>query len=511
MKIKYRNKIKNDMSLRIIHAIFLNMMNQRSYMRHWEFASLTVFFAFSILFLSANPIFAQTDVEASEQTTLSEDLANDPVAQDILKKIEQTKKWIAELEQRNYEKLQVQEELEAKRAQALEILNQDLKEWEKLWEEYSPRNSFGRFVEKIPSSPVQGVFWDQFEYHEMKVNAGREALKKVIANGGSLSEARVAYHKAAETTRIELIEANSIFNVKHNLAYYNQQILFNKEGQFIETPITGEQLRKYYEDYRTNPAYLAANPDDVVSWEELGKTNPNTECREGYVVVYRYQTSDYVCVTTYTAEMWIRYGMGEISGNSATTQSPDYSVTPLTKCNEVQKVIFVTETGKYSCVLEDTANEWIEQGIAEFHDAQSYISEQINDKDTSLRIISINDQIQEFETELDAKILELKKTYDIKYEVESAKSKQEEKNATKDFNERSGMTKEELSRKILSIRKQYESQKEDLLREKMEALKNLEESYKNKMKEFASSYDFDQYIKMVWNSAKSSYEAVPRN
>ncbi|NNL58309.1 MAG: hypothetical protein HKP31_02435, partial [Nitrosopumilus sp.] len=34
----------------------------------------------------------------NDQVTLSEDLASNPLAQDILKKIEQTKKWIAELE-----------------------------------------------------------------------------------------------------------------------------------------------------------------------------------------------------------------------------------------------------------------------------------------------------------------------------------------------------------------------------------------------------------------------------
>lgn len=481
-------------------------------MKRWEFASFIVFFVSAILFLSINPVFGQSsDVNTSEQTTLSEDLANNPVAQDILKKIEQTKKWIAELEQRNYEKLEAQKELEAKRAQALEILNQDLKEWEELWEYYSPRNSFGRFVETIPSPAVQGVFWDQFEFKEMKVNAGREALKKVVANGGSLSEARQAYLKAAETKRIELIEANSIFNVKHNLAYYNQQILFNKEGQFIETQITGEQLRKYYEDYRTNPAYLEANPNDAVAWDALGKTNPNTECREGHVVVHRFHASDYVCVTTSTAEMWIRHGMGEITGNAINTQSSDYSVTPLTKCNDGYTVIFTTGTGKYSCVLEDTANEWVEQGIAEFHDSQSYILEQINDKETALKIQTINQQIQEFENELDARKLELKKTYDIKYADALIQSKEDEKKAIKDYNERSGMTKEELSRKIIYIRKQYESQQDDILQEKIESLKNLEDSHKLKVKDFASSYDFEQYIKIVWNSAKSGYEAISRN
>lgn len=479
-------------------------------MKHWEFASLTVFFTLFIMFFSGNSVFAQTDVETSEQTTLSKDLENDPIAQDILKKIEQTKKWIAELEQRNYEKMKIQEELEAKRAEALEKLNEDLKAWEKLWEEYSPKNSFGRFVEKVSSPAVKGVFWDQFEFHEMKVNAGRAALKEVIANGGSLTEARAAYHKAAETKRIELIEANSIFNVKHNLAYYNQQILFNKEGQFIDSPITGEQLRKYYEDYRTNPAYLAANPNDVTSWEHFGKTNPNTECRQGYVIVHRFHSNDYVCVTTETAEMWIQHGMGEITGNVTSTKSTDYTVTPLSKCNDGHKVVMVKSTGKYSCILESTADGWIEDGIAEFHDAESYIEEQIKGKDASIKILEINNQINEYEKEFEGKKLELKKTYDLKYDEVTAKAKDTEKKAIKDYYERDGMTEEELSRKILSIRKQSESEKEDILKEKLQVLKKLEESHMKKMKEFADTFEFDQHIKVVWNSANSSFEATHR-
>ena len=237
--------------------------------------------------------YAQTQinddaVSISEDIVLSEDLANNPVAQDILKKIEQTKIWIEELEQRNYEQLEKQNELDEKRKQALASLQQDLKEWELLWEHYSPRNSFERFVNKVSDSQVKDVFWDQFEFKEQKVKAGRDALKKVIANGGSLEKARQAYLTAAETKRIELIEANSQFNVRHNLAYYNQQILFDREGQLVDSPITGEQLRKYYEDFRTNPAYLQANPNDVISWEDLGSTNENTECRDGYLIVYRF-------------------------------------------------------------------------------------------------------------------------------------------------------------------------------------------------------------------------------
>ena len=55
------------------------------------------------LFFAISPVFAQESVDVSEQITLSGDLQNNPVAQDILKKIEKSKRWITQMEQRNFE------------------------------------------------------------------------------------------------------------------------------------------------------------------------------------------------------------------------------------------------------------------------------------------------------------------------------------------------------------------------------------------------------------------------
>jgi hypothetical protein len=300
-----------------------------------------------------------------------------------------------------------------------------------------------------------------------------------------------------------------MFNVNHNLAYYNQQILFNKEGQFVETPITGEQLRKYYEDYRTNPAYLQANPNDATSWDDLGKTNHDTECREGYVVVYRFHANDYVCVSMSTAEMWIRHGMGEINGNSK-VESDANSVTPLTKCNEGFTVVYALESGKYSCVLQETADSWITRGIAEHRDSQSYILNKIQDKDVSVTIIEINQKLQEFDDEFALKQTELKKIYDKKYADVLTKSKEDEKNAIKDQRDRPGISQEDLSIKIMQIRKEYDLAKETLLQEKIASLKILEDTHKEDVKKFADTYEFDPYVKIVWNSDLSKYDAVKK-
>ncbi len=467
-----------------------------------------------VLVTVIQPSYAQTsnsdNIEISEQITLSDDLANNPVAQDILKKIEQTRQWIKDLEQRNYEQLEKKQELENKRIHSLIKLNQDLKEWESLWEYYSPHNSFERFVETIPDSNIQDVFWDQFEFKEQKVKAGRDALKKVLASGGSLKDARQAYLTAAETKRIELIEANSQFNVKHNLAYYNQQILFNRDGQFTDSPITGEQLRKYYEDFRTNPAYLEANPNDVTSWEDLGTTNENTECRDGNIVVHRFHARDYVCVTIETAELWIQHGMGEITGDSKTSNSVDkQSVNPLTRCDDGFTVVYNYNTDKYSCISEDTANKWVEQRIAEFPDPEEYIMKSIQQKESLLEIEEINHQIRKINETFEDMKIELKKKYDVTYDELLSESKQAEKDIINKYQESSDLSKEDLSKIINSIREDYESDKEKILRDKVDDIRLLEKKLEDQMIEFVETYDDHLYIKVISNFS-GFYEATER-
>jgi len=86
-------------------------------MKGWMILGISVVLA---LFFAINPVFADS-VDTSKQITLSKDLQNNPVAQDILKKIEKSKRWIAQIEQRNFEESERQKELEQKRAAVLHM------------------------------------------------------------------------------------------------------------------------------------------------------------------------------------------------------------------------------------------------------------------------------------------------------------------------------------------------------------------------------------------------------
>ena len=212
-----------------------------------------------------------------------------------------------------------------------------------------------------------------------------------------------------------------------------------------------------------------------------------------------------------TAELWIRHGMGEITGDTTRVDYHDeQSVTPLTRCDDGFEVVFNVETKKYSCILEATANEWILQGIAEFPDPEEYIMQSIEKKETLLVIEEINQEISEIKSELDDEMISLKKKYDTLYDQVLEKSKKTEREVIQDYNDDSDMSKDELSKKILSVRNYYESEKEDILKDKIRDIRDLEKEHERKMIKFVQNYDADPYVQIVQNSANIGYEAVAR-
>lgn len=410
--------------------------------------SLSIFFV-SIMILPSI-VYAQSDeINQTDATIITGEKLNDPIAQDILKKIEQTKKWIAELEEREYEKLKAQNELNEMRAGALERLNHDLKEWEKLWEEYSSINAFEKFVNKKPEF-VQGIFWDQFEFKEMKVKAGRAAFKAALYNGESFTDAQDAYRKAAETKRIELIEQNAYFNEKHNLARYQEQILFDYEGKFINSTESQDRLSEIYGDYKNNPTYLDSNPQET--FERVNQMESDTECRPGLINVHRITQDDYTCVTEDTALDWITYGIAEMPN--------------------------VPDTIKIEKIITD--------------------------------IDKVNQRILEINAELEEAQGVLKKSYDIEYYKIELAAKNKEKSITQEYTVIKSLSDDKFTEKMLEARHQLAQDKEEMLDEKQKAMQELYSKNQEKLDEIFREFRDSLDVKIVWDSTQATYQAVKK-
>jgi hypothetical protein len=408
------------------------------------------------LFFILNPAFAQEPV-TSEQITISENLENNPVAQDILKKIEKSKRWIIQLEQRNFEALEKQKELEEKRAEVLQILDEKLKKWENLWEYYTFDKMLERALENSPAKDTDTIYDHPLKFTASKINAGRDALHKAILEGKGPEEAREAFVNAAKMTREEMLAANSIYNVLNDNAYYNQQILFSSDGNF-EDSISGDQLRKYYQDYITNPGYLQANPFDKISWDDLGKNDPNTECRQGQVLVYRTHADDYVCTTEYTAEMWARHNMGNV----------------------------VTDT-----FLE----------TKDPVDVKKFQQDRISEK-----VKNLNSKINMQQNHYEKKISDIKTKYDFLFVDMKSEQNNEEKTVIEKFNNDDSMSKKTLSHQITNIREKYAQLEENVMDEKSRILEILEGQHQTSMDGFVKNNLSDSEIKIVWNLQNPVFE-----
>ena len=396
---------------------------------------------------SAN--FAYAETMTGEQTTLSGNLQNNLVAQDILEKIEKSKRWIEKLQQRNFEATEKQKELEVKRTEVLQYLENDLKKWEELWGYYTFDNMLERALENSPAKNTDSIYDHPLKFTASKITAGHIALQNVLENGGTPEQARDAFVDAAKITRAEMLSANSIYNILNNNAHYNQQILFSTDGNFDLT-LSGEQLRKYYQDYRTNPEYLKANPFDKLSWEDLGKNNPGTECRIGFVLVYRINVDDYVCTTEYTAEMWVRHQMGTIV---------DETFSKVTQI-DVEKL----------------------------------------QKDRVLKKVdNLNSKINTMQDHHKNKLVETKQDYELLFVKTNEKRTLEEKQAIIKHGT-SDSKKIVLSKEITGIREKYDALKEEMMDEKSRLLKIMNKQYREDMENFAQNYKHDSEMNLFWDS-----------
>jgi len=339
----------------------------------------------------------------------------------------------------------------------LEHLNADLKKWEDLWGYYTFDKMLERALEDSPAKHTDTIYDHPLKFTASKINAGRAALAQVIENGGGPEEARDAFANAAKITHAEMITANALFNVLNGNAYYNQQILFESDGQF-NLDLSGEQLRKYYLDYRTNPGYLSANPKDTISWEDLSETNPNTECRDEYILIYRNHADDYVCVTEYTAEMWQRHGMG--SPVNKETSIPD----------ELTRI-------------------------------------QLNQDRIAGKVSSINLKIQKIYDNYDIQVNNMEKKYDLLFVQMEQKQKYEEKLVLNKLNS-DEIDAENFSAQIIDIREKYHEVEKNMIKEKFQTLDIMEKSMKESLNTLISQYEHDSEIKIVWNDAQSTYSAI---
>jgi hypothetical protein len=183
---------------------------------------------------------------------------------------------------------------------------------------------------------------------------------------------------------------------------------------------------------------------------------------------------------------------------------------PGTQCKEGYTVLYNISESAYRCVSESTAEKWLDDGTGEIHDLLQYILAKDQYKTVLDEAYEINQEITALNDEYSRKQAQLESVYDDILKDAKNSAKRAERNLLDEYHTSETMTSEEIRLKITAARNHSESIKEKILQEKSDGITTIELELKEKLLDIVKRYEDDSDIKVMWNTDTSTYEAVPR-
>lgn len=200
----------------------------------------TIIASIIVMSVFSTDAFAQSDFKKIN----GDKIQNNHVAQDILAKIELSKKQFLQAKEIENKRDAQQKFIDEQRTIAQKSLQQELQRMEKTYEEFTPRNAFAKYVSNLNVTNHE-IFWDQFDYLHTKISLARDARDSVLKQGGTFSDAMKQYVQFAKMPKIEMQNIVKELNIKHNLAQKDIQSNFDINGKLpryendLEAPCYG--------------------------------------------------------------------------------------------------------------------------------------------------------------------------------------------------------------------------------------------------------------------------------
>ncbi len=170
----------------------------------------------------------------SDEIKATEKIKSNPTMMQILKKIEQSKKILAEMQEASKIQSQQSKAIQEARNIANARLNEEMNRMNKDVEPFTPQNAFAKFVAKKPIE-VQGIYVSMFNYQQDKIKSAQNVRDQILAGGGKTKDAWDTYYKNSATSRVQMISLNKDFNVKYANSDAKLQQVFDVKGKIPRT------------------------------------------------------------------------------------------------------------------------------------------------------------------------------------------------------------------------------------------------------------------------------------
>lgn len=170
----------------------------------------------------------------SDEIKATEKIKSNPTMMQILKKIEQSKKILAEMQEASKIQSQQSNAIREARNIANARLNEEMNRMNKDVEPFTPQNAFAKFVAKKPIE-VQGIYVSMFNYQQDKIKSAQSIRDQILASGGKTKDAWDTYYKNSATSRVQMISLNKDFNVRYANSDAKLQQVFDVKGKIPRT------------------------------------------------------------------------------------------------------------------------------------------------------------------------------------------------------------------------------------------------------------------------------------
>jgi hypothetical protein len=183
--------------------------------------------SFFVIISTTLPSFAD-EIKATDQ------IKKNPAMMDMLKKIELSKKILAQMQEgKKIDNIKSQQMQEI-RSKVKSSLDEQVSRMNKDFETYNSQNAFARFVSKKPAE-IQPIYQGMFDYQQGKINSAKAERDRILVEGGKFQDAWDAYHKISATKKVKLVQLNKDYNIRYANANIEIQNAFDEKGKLPRT------------------------------------------------------------------------------------------------------------------------------------------------------------------------------------------------------------------------------------------------------------------------------------
>lgn len=183
--------------------------------------------SFFVIISTILPSFAD-EIKATDQ------IKKNPAMIDMLKKIELSKKILAQMQEGNKIDNTKSQQMQEIRNKVKSSLDEQINRMNKDFEAYNSQNAFARFVSKKPAE-IQPIYQGMFDYQQEKINSAKAERDRILAEGGKFQDAWDAYHKISATKKVKLVQLNKDYNIRYVNANIEIQNAFDEKGKLPRT------------------------------------------------------------------------------------------------------------------------------------------------------------------------------------------------------------------------------------------------------------------------------------